>query len=108
MGCPSIESAIRLTTLDLIDIRTESFPSANRHITLVCKLVAELLAAKGLFNIHEGAFKDVRKRPPPSSLHRRHCRPLFQHVFTTNTHTLPSTQSQQTRNMLVLPDEPVA
>lgn len=74
MGCPSIERAIRLTTLDLIDIPTESFPSANRHITLVCKLVAELPAAKGLLNIHEGAFKDVLQKV--SSLHRR-CRPLF-------------------------------
>lgn len=42
MGCPSIERAIRLTTLDLIDTPAESFAAANRHITLVCKLVAEL------------------------------------------------------------------
>lgn len=67
MGCPSIERAIRLTTLDLIDIWTEPFLSANRHITLVCKLVAELPSAKGLFNIHEGAFKGVRQLSPPST-----------------------------------------
>lgn len=42
MGCPSIERAIRLTALDLIDTPAESFAAANRHITLVCKLVAEL------------------------------------------------------------------
>lgn len=84
MGCPSIESAIRLTTLDLIDIRTESFPGANRHITAVCKLVAELLAAKGLFNIHEGAFKGVRKRPTPSSS----AAARFSNMSLQPTHTL--------------------
>lgn len=62
MGCPSIERAIRLTTLDLIDTPAESFPAANRHIRVVCKLVAELPTAKGLLNIHEGAFKDVRQK----------------------------------------------
>lgn len=84
MGCPSIEWAIRLTTLDLIDIRPESFPSSNRHIKLVCKLVAELLAAKGLLNIHEGLLKmfcNMLVPPPPLPQ-------AFQHVFATNTHSL--------------------
>lgn len=91
MGCPSIERAIRLTTLDLIDIRTESFPSANRHITLVCKLVAELLAAKGLLNIHEGAFKDVLQKSHPSTVTR-----FPTCLYNQRTHTLPSTHLQQT------------
>lgn len=107
MGCPSIERAIRLTTLDLIDIRTEPFLSANRHITLVCKLVAELLAAKGLFNIHERTFKGVQQRV--SSLHRH--RPFSSiSLLPTHTHTHFTLHilTQQTRNMLVLPDKPVA
>lgn len=41
MGCPPIERAIRLTTLDLIDTPAESLSAADRHVTLVCKLVAE-------------------------------------------------------------------
>lgn len=93
MGCPSIEWAIRLTTLDLIDIQLESFPSSNRHITLVCKLVAELLAAKGLLNIHEGAFKDVLQHTLPSTATATRFSTCLrnQHTFSLPRDTLVST-----------------
>lgn len=53
-----------MTRLYLIDISTRSPSAAQTHITLVCELVAELLAARGLLNIHEGAFKDVLQCHP--------------------------------------------
>ena len=105
LGCPSIERAFSLTRLDLIDNRTESFPGANRHITLVCKHVAELPSAKGLFNIHEGAFKDVRQLFPPSTATTAARLPTS---FTTNTHFTLNSLTQQTLDTLVLPDKPVA
>lgn len=80
----SIERTIRVTVLDLIDIRTELFLNANRHITLVCKLLAEQPTAKGLFNIHERAFKSVRRWCPPSAATTA-CFPTclcYQHIHT--------------------------